>query len=84
MKKTLFTYSLLLFTSVLFSQTKDYRTSEDGLTKLINNPDFINDVVKLGTEDLSLEKLDQYFAKYVPEYTNFKFDKNKFNFDNLY
>ena len=84
MKKALFTYSILLFTSVLFSQTKDYRTSEDGLTKLINNPDFINDVVKLGTEDLSLEKLDQYFAKYVPEYTNFKFDKNKLNIDNLY
>lgn len=84
MKKALFTYSILLFTSVFFSQTKDYRTSEDGLTKLINNPDFINDVVKLGTEDLSLEKLDQYFAKYVPEYTSFKFDKNKLNFDNLY
>lgn len=84
MKKTIFKYSLLLLTSILSAQTTEYRTSEDGLTKLINNPDFINDVVNLGKENLTLENLDAYFTKYVPEYSNFKIDKNKINFDNLY
>lgn len=84
MRKLIFTCTLIVSTSVLFAQTNDYRTAEDGLTKLINNPDFINDVVKLGTEDITLEKLDSYFTKYIPEYSNFKIDKSKINFDNLY
>jgi tetratricopeptide (TPR) repeat protein len=84
MKKLIITYSLFLCSSILFAQTKDYRTSEDGLTKLINNPDFINDVVNLGKENLTLENLDSYFTKYVPEYSNFKIDKTKINFDNMY
>lgn len=84
MKKLIFICTLLAYTSVLFAQTKDYRTTEDGMNKLINNPDFINDVVKLGTEPLTLEKLDSYFAKYVPEYSNFKIDNSKIDFNNLY
>jgi tetratricopeptide (TPR) repeat protein len=84
MKKLIFTFTLFAYTSVLFAQSNDYRTTEDGMTKLINNSDFINDVVKLGTEPLTLEKLDSYFAKYVPEYSNFKIDNSKIDFNNLY
>ena len=84
MKKLIFTFSLFTCTSLFFAQSNDYRTTEDGMTKLINNPDFINDMVKLGTEPLSLEKLDSYFIKYVPEYSNFKIDNTKIDFNNLY
>jgi hypothetical protein len=84
MKKLIFTFTLFIFTSVLFAQSNDYRTTEDGMSKLFNNSNFINDVIKLGTEPLSLEKLDSYFAKYVPEYSNFKIDNSKIDFNNLY
>ena len=53
------------------------------LTKLLNNSDFIADVVKLGNEDLTLDKLDIYLSKYVPEYSNFKLD-NKIDFNAIY
>lgn len=69
---------------LVFSQTKEYRTSEDGINKLINNQDFIKDVVNLGTEELTLDKLDTYLAKYIPEYANFKLNTSKLDFDNLY
>lgn len=84
MKKLILTCTLFAYTSILFAQTNDYRSTEDGITKLINNPDFIEDVVKLGTEPLTLEKLDSYFVKYVPEYSNFKIDNSKLDFNNLY
>jgi hypothetical protein len=84
MKKAILTYSLFLFISVIYGQTNDYRTTEDGVTKLINNPDFIKDVVKLGTEELTLENLDEYFTKYIPEYSNFKVNNSTIDFDNLY
>ena len=66
------------------AQNKDYRTSGDGLNKLINNPEFMQDIIKLGTEDFSLAKLDSYFAKYVPEYSNFKINPGTIDLNNLY
>jgi tetratricopeptide (TPR) repeat protein len=85
MKKLIFTFTLFIFTSVLFAQSNDYRTTEDGLNKLINNPDFIKDLGNLGTKgSLSLEKLNQYLTQYVPEYSNFKLKNTNLNLDNLY
>ena len=61
----------------------DYKTKEDGLNQLLSNPDFIRDIAALGTEDLTLEKLDTYFAKYVPGYGQFG-TGNKIDFTKLY
>ena len=83
MKKLIFICSLFAYTSVLFAQTKDYRTTEDGLNKLFNNPEFVEDVINLGTEDLTLEKLNSYFTKYLPEYSSYKIDNN-IDFNKLY
>lgn len=65
-------------------QNKDYRTAGDGLNKLINNPEFMQDIIKLGTEDFSLVKLDGYLSKYVPEYSNFKINPATIDLNNLY
>jgi hypothetical protein len=84
MNKTILIVLLSLVPYWFFGQTKEYRTNEDGISKLINNQDFINDVMNLGTEELTLDKLDNYLGKYIPEYANFKLSSSKLDFDNLY
>lgn len=64
-------------------QNNNFLTTEDGINKLINNPAFIQDVLKLGTEELTLENIDKYMADYVPEYANFKI-KNKIDINKIY
>jgi len=86
MKKIIIASILLVFSLYSNAQTVDYRTSEDGLNKLFNNPDFITDVLSLSEEDLTLDKLDGYLSKYVPEYNDYKItndiDPNKLFFAN--
>jgi len=83
MKKIIIAYLLLVFPLSSMAQTTDYRTTEDGLNKLFNNPEFVEDVINLGTEDLTLEKLNSYFTKYLPEYSSYKIDNN-IDFNKLY
>jgi len=83
MKKIIISYLLLVFSLSSMAQTNDYRTTEDGLNKLFNNPEFVEDVINLGTEDLTLEKLNSYFTKYLPEYSSYKIDNN-IDFNKLY
>jgi tetratricopeptide (TPR) repeat protein len=83
MKRIIIAYLLLAFSLSSMAQTTDYRTTEDGLNKLFNNPEFVEDVINLGTEDLTLEKLNSYFTKYLPEYSSYKIDNN-IDFNKLY
>jgi tetratricopeptide (TPR) repeat protein len=66
------------------STSKDYRTAEDGINRLLSNPQFVNDVADLGTSDFSLEKLDGYLTKYVPEYSNFKINNSTLDINKIY
>lgn len=83
--KNLFLISCLLFSGIGFSQSSDTRTIEDGLNKLINHPDFVQDVVNLSSEKITAESLDGYFKKYIPEYANFTTGSTKeINFEEIY
>lgn len=83
MKKILFI--LLFLGQGIYAQTVDYRTSEDGINKLLSNTDFVQDVLKLGTsENFTLEDFNNYMTKYVPEYSNFKIDGTKLDFNKIY
>jgi tetratricopeptide (TPR) repeat protein len=84
MKKIIVVICFIIFCCTSFGQTFNYRTAEDGLNKLINNPDFIQDVIKSGSTDFSIEKLGEYLTKYVPEYRDFKVDNSKIDFTKLY
>jgi len=77
------TFCLFLISTVSFAQT-DYRTTEDGLNKLLNNPEFVKDVLEVSSSDFSVQKLDSYFAKYVPEYGNYKANTTALDVSKLY
>lgn len=82
MKKILIRYFLLLPLLAL-AQGKDYRSSEDALNQLINNPQFVEDVLKGNAKPLTLQSADEYLSIYVPEYANFKLS-NKVDVSKLY
>lgn len=84
MKKLITFLSFFALGQVAFAQTSDYRTTEDGINKLLSNPEFVNDVIDMGTTDFSLEKLDTYFTKYVPEYSNFKIGTGTIDANKIY
>lgn len=81
--RKLLLHTLLLVSMTGFSQDKAYQSTEDALTKLINNPEFVEDVLKLGTQEVNAANIDQYLTKYVPEYSGFKI-QNNINLDKLY
>ncbi|WP_395633003.1 tetratricopeptide repeat protein [Flavobacterium sp.] len=80
-KKNLFLIFLMLCQFIL-AQSNDYRTTEDGINKLLSSEEFLKDLNSLET-DLSLDKIDYYLTKYVPEYAGFKV-KNKIDFNAIY
>lgn len=83
MKKLISTACLLL-AHTLIAQTPATPPIENGLNKLLNNPNFIEEVVQLKGSDLSLNKLNEYLGKYAPEYSNQKINPTTLNINSLY
>lgn len=84
MKKLASVFFVLLFTKNITAQSVDYRSAEDGINQLLSHPEFIEDIVNLGTSDLSAAKFDQYLSKYVPEYNSFKIENTAIDFSKIY
>lgn len=84
MKKLLYIITILVFKLTTIAQTNDYRTAEDGINKLLSNPQFVEDAINISTSEFSGEKLNEYFTKYVPEYTNFKIGNKTVDFSKIY
>lgn len=79
--KHLYTLALLASCYFGFSQAP---SAEDALNRLINNPEFVKDVMAAGEGELTPAKLNQYLASYVPDQSNTVINGAKLDLNKLY